>query len=116
MIHVPNDARPALDLIREVGGDELVHALLATFVKYATTQVARAREAADAGDASEIARVAHAVKSSARQMGANALADACDAAELAGLGNDQAAAVAAVAEIERTFKVAQRWMDAHLAA
>ncbi len=115
MTELPDDARPALDMIRDVGGDELVQALLTTFIKYGTTQLTRAREAAAAGDAAEIARVAHAVKSSARQMGANALADACAAAELAGLGNDLAGAIAGVAEIERTFEAARPWMEAHAA-
>ena len=64
---------------------------------------------------SEVASIAHAIKSSARQLGAVALADACAATEAAGRGGDAATAAKGVADIQREFAAARVWMDALIA-
>jgi HPt (histidine-containing phosphotransfer) domain-containing protein len=108
---IPAEARPALDTIRDVGGIELVVALLRTFVQYSDAQVAEAGRAATAGDASAVARIAHSLKSSAEQVGAVALADVCRTAELAHGGTDEASTAALVAGIRREYTRAREWME-----
>jgi HPt (histidine-containing phosphotransfer) domain-containing protein len=111
---VPEDAREALNVIHSVGGDDLVRSLLQTFIDYAATQLASAAIAVGAGDAAGIARLAHAVKSSARQLGAGALADACERAEQAGQRGDLPAAIAGTEEMVVEFSVVRGWMEAVL--
>jgi HPt (histidine-containing phosphotransfer) domain-containing protein len=108
----PAEARAALDLIREIGGDELVVALLKTFISFAGEQLVGAATAAAAGDAAGIARVAHTLKASSRQLGAVAMAEVCEAAERAGLAADVPGAVAGVAAMQREFDLACQWMQA----
>lgn len=112
-VREPDEAREALDLIREVGGDDLVGMLLRTFVDYADAQLVLAEAAARAGDAAAIARIAHALKSSARQVGAMAFADACAAAERAGAGSaDRAAAIAGVVTMASAYAGSRPWLEA----
>jgi HPt (histidine-containing phosphotransfer) domain-containing protein len=108
---IPEEARPALDTIREVGGDDLVVALLRTFLEYVDAQLKEATTAAAAGDVATVARVAHAIKSSANQVGAHSFADICLAAERAGGGADAAAAVAFVTGMTREFDLVRTWME-----
>ena len=107
---MPDDARKALDLLRGFGGDALVRQLLATFLSYGRSQVTLAEAAVIAGDLPQIARVGHSLKSSSRQVGANALADACDEVERRALAADPAAGEA-VAEMARAFDAARAWME-----
>jgi len=84
MTAVPEDARPAIDVLRSVGGDDMVAMLMRTFVQFADERVAKVVEEAGHERWEEVASIAHAIKSSARQLGAHALGDACAAAEEAG--------------------------------
>ena len=112
MSAIPADAQRALDEIRAVGGDELVCSLFVTFLGYADEQMARAVAGAARGDAAEIARVAHALKSSARQLGAIALADLCGRAEADATDRmDLEAAVAGVVAMERELATTRLWME-----
>ncbi len=111
MTHAPVESGPALEQLRAVGGDELVRALVTTFLRYAGEQIVAMEAAATRSEATEIARLAHAIKSSARQFGANALAEACEDAERAGIGgHDVAAAVVAVPAVRAEFDLAAEWM------
>ena len=112
VVEIPADARPTVDELRQIGGDELVRAMLATFVRYAEVQVAHLRDAAAEAQTEESATIAHTLKSSASQIGAVALADACARAELAALGDDVAAVVGASEEVAGAFTAARPWLDA----
>jgi HPt (histidine-containing phosphotransfer) domain-containing protein len=114
MTSVPPDARQALEVIHGVGGDDLVLSLLRTFLDYAGQQLANVEVAVRAGDPIAIARLAHAVKSSARQLGADALAEACERAEQAGARGDVPAAIAGTEEMLQEFGVVRGWMEAVL--
>lgn len=117
MTRIPDESAEALDALRQFGGDELLRTLLETFLSFTEAQLAVADLAAADGDGAGIARVAHGLKSSARQMGAVALADACARTEEAGVGNaDVPAAVAGVTAMRREFAAAQLWMRSLLAA
>ena len=112
MTAVPDDARPALDVLKSVGGDDMVAMLMRTFVQFADERVAKLVEEAGNENWDEVASIAHAIKSSARQLGAIALSDACGLTEEAGRSGDFAATSAGVVAIQREFQSARAWMDA----
>jgi HPt (histidine-containing phosphotransfer) domain-containing protein len=112
MTDIPEDARPALDMLRSVGGDQMVAMLMRTFIDFGDERVAKLVEEADNRRWEEVASIAHAIKSSARQLGAVALADACAATEEAGRAGDPAKATAGVAAIRTAFAAARPWMQA----
>lgn len=100
-------------MLRSFGGDALVRSLMATFLQFADEQMAMAAQAAAQADGAGIARVAHAIKSSSRQLGAFSLGDACEVAESAGVNNaDVAGAVAELARMKAELETARRWMQA----
>jgi two-component system sensor histidine kinase/response regulator len=100
--------RETLDGLRELdpnGGDELARELMGMFLESTPAAMSQLRRALDAGDAAVVGRVAHTLKSSAANLGAESLSIAMR--ELEKLGReariDDARALAAtvVAEHER---------------
>ncbi len=112
MTDTPESAKPALDMLRGVGGDDMVAMLMRTFVQFVEERVAKLTEEAGAERWSEVGSIAHAIKSSARQLGALALADACADTETAARGDDPASAASGVVRIQHEFENARPWMDA----
>ena len=112
MHEIPESAKPALDMLRGVGGDDMVAMLLRTFVQFADERVGKLAEEAGNARWSEVASIAHALKSSARQLGALALADACAETEASGRANDVVKATSGVVAIQQEFVAARSWMDA----
>ncbi len=108
----PAEAKHAIDEIRLIGGEELVREMAGTFAHFATTQVARLREASDIGDLELVATLAHALHASSRQMGAGSLAEAALSAEVAGRGTDATAVEQAVARAKSALADARQWLDA----
>lgn len=98
-------------MLRGVGGPEMVVMLLRTFVQFVNERVVKLAEEAGHERWSEVASIAHAIKSSARQLGAVALADACAATEAAGRAGDVTAAARGVTDIQREFAAARAWME-----
>lgn len=98
-------------MLASVGGDEMVAMLMKTFLQFADERVAKLTEEAGNGRWEEVASIAHAIKSSARQLGANALSDACAIAEDAGRAGKVDAAAASVATIQVEFAAARVWMQ-----
>lgn len=109
-ITLPADARSAVEEIRSIGGDELVHEMMGTFVRFATAQVARLHEAAEHGDLETGGTLAHTLKSSARQLGAHHLGEVCSSAESAARGGDVAGFVTWTDAIGTAFTDARAWM------
>ena len=106
------DGRPAVDnavldrLAESMGGDDaFVAELVEQFVADSPALVAAARTGLESGDAEEVRRAAHTLKSNAATMGANELADRSRRLELAAKAGDLgdgAASIDAVAqELER---------------
>ncbi|MEA3247738.1 MAG: Hpt domain-containing protein [Gemmatimonadota bacterium] len=112
MTDIPEDAKPALDMLRGVGGDQMVAMLMRTFIDFGDERVSKLVEEAENRRWEEVASIAHAIKSSARQLGALALADACAATEEAGRGGDTGKAAAGVTAIREAFAAARPWMQA----
>jgi HPt (histidine-containing phosphotransfer) domain-containing protein len=111
MPHPPEDATPALDLLRSVGGDEMLAMMMQTFIQFAEDRMGKLMEESASGRLSEVAGIAHSLKSSARQLGAIALGEACAVTELAGRAGDDAASRSGVASIQREYAAAKPWMQ-----
>lgn len=108
----PEEAKESLDMLRSFGGDDLVRSLMTTFLKFVDEQMASAARAAAAGDGAGIARAAHAIKSSSRQLGAFPLGDACEQAESAGVDNaDVPGAIAGFEAMKTELELARTWMQ-----
>jgi HPt (histidine-containing phosphotransfer) domain-containing protein len=60
----------------------------------------------------EVSGIAHSLKSSARQLGANALGEACAVTEAAGRRGDPTTALNGVKAIQREYALAKPWMQA----
>lgn len=85
-------AREALTHLERLGGPGLVREVVEMFRDQAPAKAAQARGAWSAGDAREVARAVHALKSSAAQLGGAALAALCERAERLADGGDLAGA------------------------
>lgn len=71
----------ALERLRGFGGDRLLHGMIELFVRNAPGRAADAREALDCGDAAALRAALHGLKSSAGQLGAASVHEACVAGE-----------------------------------
>jgi len=63
----------ALTRLRRIGGDRLVHAMMSAFVENGAQKVAAGRAGAEARDGAALSDAAHALKSSAGNVGASTL-------------------------------------------
>lgn len=71
----------SLDRLRRIGGDPLVRELIELFRTLTPVRLAAARRGAENGDAPEIERAVHALKSSSGQLGARDMQELCQRAE-----------------------------------
>lgn len=71
----------ALERLRGFGGDKLLRGMIELFVKNAPAKAAEAREALDCGDSAALRSALHGLKSSAGQLGAVSVHQACIAGE-----------------------------------
>ena len=69
-------------------------------------------EEANSGNVPEVASIAHSLKSSARQLGALALGEACAVTEAAGKAGKTEIALDGVGAIQREFATAKPWLKA----
>ena len=91
----------ALAQLEETVGDrEFVAELIGDFLDGLPAQLAALREASSEGDAEELHRVAHTLKSNAATFGAEGLAEACRELEQAARGSEPAEARELVARVE----------------
>ena len=111
MPQIPDDAKPALDMLRSVGGDEMLAMMMQTFLQFAEERLGKMVEEANLGNIGEVASIAHSLKSSARQLGALGLGEACAVTETAGKANDKEQALEGVGAIQREFADAKPWLS-----
>ena len=94
------------------GGPKLVRGMIELFLGNAPGRVVEARAALDSGDAAALRTALHGLKSSAGQLGAITVFNACEAGEdLASLGDLKGCATH-VAIVERDFPIASRQLKA----
>jgi CheY-like chemotaxis protein len=67
----------ALESLRELGGDDFLAEVIDTFLADVGTLLATLRRALDEGDAAEVRRVAHTLKSNGATLGASEFAELC---------------------------------------
>jgi HPt (histidine-containing phosphotransfer) domain-containing protein len=111
MPDVPDDAKPALEMLRSVGGDEMLAMMMQTFLQFADERLEKLIEESRDGRIDEVGGIAHSLKSSARQLGALAMGEACARTEAAAKGGDHLAAKDGVADIQREYAAAKPWMQ-----
>lgn len=90
----------AIDRLRRFGGDALLKGMIELFVASAPGRAGDAREALDCGDAAALRGALHGLKSSAGQLGARSVYEACVAGEEHASRGDLAACAPQVARIE----------------
>ena len=102
----------------EITGDDLefVDELIDTFLDDATVQLDAMRQAADAGDATEMVRPAHSLKSSSASVGATVLAELCRSLEADGRSGTVTDAVGRVSACDEAFIEARAALLAERAA
>lgn len=101
----------ALDRLRGFGGEKLLRGMIELFVKNAPSRAADAREALDCGDAAALRAALHALKSSAGQLGATSVHQACIAGEELASRGDLGQCTAHVQRIESDLPLACRQLE-----
>lgn len=96
----------ALERLRGFGGEKLLHGMIELFIKNAPMKAAEAREALDCGDAAALRAALHGLKSSAGQLGAATVHQACVAGEELASRGELTACVAQVRRIEDDLPLA----------
>lgn len=71
----------ALDRLRRIGGDTLVRKMIALYLEHGPGRVQAMKDGLETGDAEQVERAAHTMKSSAGNMGAVRLQHAAEAVE-----------------------------------
>jgi len=105
-----------LERLMRLGGEDFVRSLAAIFLQDMPERFEGARAALTSRDASSVARFAHAMKSSAAQLGADALANVCEAAEGAAERQDLAAGETFLVEAEGHYAAFSEWLVARTGA
>jgi signal transduction histidine kinase/CheY-like chemotaxis protein/HPt (histidine-containing phosphotransfer) domain-containing protein len=117
----PSDDEPinqqALDNIRALSpanGDALLERVLQAFLSDTPGHLHTLRQAIAADDAEQLRKTAHSLKSSAANVGANALAQRSKELEQLGRNETTAGAAVLLADMERSFQAARQALGAML--
>ncbi len=100
--------------LRELARDEEPHwlsELVHMYVADAENRITSMREAAAAGQAAEVGRLAHALKGSSRNLGVLNVVPACQALQLAGEAGDQSCIAAQLQELQSAFAQARAELE-----
>jgi HPt (histidine-containing phosphotransfer) domain-containing protein len=93
----------ALDNLRELGGDDFLTEVIDTFFEDAQTLLATLRRSLDEGNAAELRRAAHTLKSNGATLGAEEFADLCRTLEQRAKDGQLAGASELVGRIEQEY-------------
>src|SRR5688500_12374802 len=104
----------AIALIQRLGGPSLVRDLCGIYAGYAPTRLAEARRALAAGDADEVRRACHALKSGSAQLGVTAVATACAEAERRAMNGELEALAPVLDALDEALTVALPWLLGHV--
>ncbi len=109
----PDDAPVDSAIIKEMFGDddELVAEILGEFVEPAGNNVEEILAAWEGRDAAGVGSAAHKLKSSARTVGANKMADLCALLEAAGKAGDAERIEQNIGNLEPSFKVVKNYIE-----
>jgi CheY-like chemotaxis protein len=110
--------RRVLDNIRALdgsGSDVVLHRLIGLYLKNSPGLVEATRRAVDTGDAAEVGRSAHTLRSSSYFIGATRLGKLCTEIEIAAKSTPPATSAAAVATLESEFALVENLLRTELA-
>jgi CheY-like chemotaxis protein len=104
----------ALETLQEVVGGEaaLLRELIDSFLEETPPLVATLRQALEQGDAAELHRAAHTLKSSSNDFGATTLAELCQELETMGKAGTLDGAVELVTQVEKEYEQARVELEA----
>lgn len=102
----------AIDRLRGFGGPKLVRGMIELFLRNAPIKAADAREALDCGDSAALRAALHGLKSSAGQLGAHSVYQACIAGEEAASRGELQPCASHVARIEADLPRVSRELQA----
>jgi HPt (histidine-containing phosphotransfer) domain-containing protein len=102
----------ALDRLTRFGGRGLIRGMVELFLSTAPLRAAEAREALDCGDSAGVRAALHGLKSSAGQLGAASVYQACLAGEELASRGDLAACMPHVRRVEADLPVICRQLQA----
>ena len=89
--------------LRELGGDEFARRMVELFFQYVPEKLAEAKSAGQRGDLDAVHKASHPIKSSARQVGASAVAElAARIEKLASENNGEA--ITLLGELESAYE------------
>jgi PAS domain S-box-containing protein len=109
---VPRVDGTALDSLREVGGDDFLGEVIDTFLADVPTLLETLRNALAEGDAAEVRRAAHTLKSNGATLGATDFAEVCRTLEQRAKDGRLEDAPGLVARIEEERDSLERALDA----
>ena len=98
------------------GGPKLLRGMIELFVENAPSRAAEAREARDCGDAAALRAALHGLKSSAGQLGAYTVFNACNTGEELASRGELSGCAPHVAVVESDLPVAMSQLQAFAAA
>jgi PAS domain S-box-containing protein len=106
--------RAALETLQEVVGGEtaLLRELIDSFLEETPPLVATLRQALEQGDAAELHRAAHTLKSSSNDFGATTLAELCQELETMGKAGTLDGAAELVTQVEKEYEQARVELEA----
>jgi two-component system, cell cycle response regulator DivK len=102
--------RAALARLKDLGGDQLVRDLLATYLAQTSERIAGAHNALGQRDSALLAASAHAIRSSSAQLGAQELVTACESLEASAESRDLARAAEALRDVSDAFDALGAWL------
>jgi HPt (histidine-containing phosphotransfer) domain-containing protein len=94
----------ALDDLRELGGDDFLAEMIDTFLADSPPLLAALHESLERGDADELRRAAHTLKSNGRTFGAGGFSDLCRELEERAKSGELGGAGALVDRIDREYE------------
>jgi HPt (histidine-containing phosphotransfer) domain-containing protein len=106
----------ALERLHKWGGEALQRSLVDMFLGRVPGQLALARDAAARGDAEGVRQVAHALKSSAGQLGAVSMQRLCEEAERRAAAGEGASLSPLVAALEAELERYREWVRGQMTA
>jgi CheY-like chemotaxis protein len=102
----------ALESLRELGGDDFLAEVIDTFLADVPILLATLRRALDEGDAAEVRRAAHTLKSNGATLGATEFAELCRALEQHAKDGRLEGAPGLVAQVEEERRSLERALEA----
>jgi HPt (histidine-containing phosphotransfer) domain-containing protein len=100
----PSQIDPAaLERLRRLGGEEFVGKMAELFLSYGAQKISEARQASNAADLAAVAKAAHAIKSSAGNIGASQVQDLATRMERLALEAQAEQVAALMSELEEAF-------------